>query len=80
MAYYGVMPTVALIALPWVLLVHIMFTLSFSLLLAMGNLFISRREVFVRARHHDLDVRQRGAIPRQPGRKGSPERSLRSTR
>lgn len=39
MAYYGVMPTTALLALPWVLLVHVMFTLSFSLLLAMGNLF-----------------------------------------
>jgi ABC-type polysaccharide/polyol phosphate export permease len=39
MAYYGVMPTVALVALPWVLVVHIMFTISFSLLLAMGNLF-----------------------------------------
>ena len=28
-----------MLALPWVLLVHIMFTLGISLLLAMGNLF-----------------------------------------
>lgn len=39
MAYYHVAPTVALFALPWVLAVHIMFTLSISLLLAMANLF-----------------------------------------
>ncbi|HWI18405.1 MAG TPA: ABC transporter permease, partial [Vicinamibacterales bacterium] len=39
MAYYQIAPTSALIALPWVLLVHIMFTLAISLLLAMANLF-----------------------------------------
>jgi lipopolysaccharide transport system permease protein len=39
MAYYQVAPTSALLALPWVLLVHIMFTLAISLLLAMANLF-----------------------------------------
>ena len=39
MIYYQVMPTTALLALPWVLVVHVMFTLSISLLLAMGNLF-----------------------------------------
>lgn len=39
MIYYQVVPTSALVALPWVLAVHIMFTLSLSLLLAMGNLF-----------------------------------------
>ena len=39
MAFYGVMPTVALLALPWVLLVHIMLTVSLSLLLSMSNLF-----------------------------------------
>ena len=39
MAYYQVVPTAAVAALPWVLLVHVMFTLSISLLLAMGNLF-----------------------------------------
>ncbi|MEO8680118.1 MAG: ABC transporter permease [Vicinamibacterales bacterium] len=39
MAYYHVGPTGAIAALPWVLLVHMMFTLSISLLLAMGNLF-----------------------------------------
>jgi lipopolysaccharide transport system permease protein len=39
MAYYQVMPTAAIAALPWVLLVHVMFTLSISLLLAMANLF-----------------------------------------
>ena len=37
--YYGVVPTAAIAALPWVLLVQFMFTLSLSLLLAMGNLF-----------------------------------------
>lgn len=39
MAYYQVLPGAALIALPWVLLAHVMFTLSISLLLAMANLF-----------------------------------------
>jgi ABC-type polysaccharide/polyol phosphate export permease len=39
MVYYQVSPTSALAALPWVLLVHVMFTLSISLLLAMANLF-----------------------------------------
>jgi ABC-type polysaccharide/polyol phosphate export permease len=39
MAYYQVAPTAALLALPWVLAVHIMFTLSISMLLAMANLF-----------------------------------------
>lgn len=39
MAYYRVMPTTAITALPLVLLVHVMFTLSISLLLAMANLF-----------------------------------------
>src|SRR5688572_1335230 len=39
MAYYQVVPTGAIAALPWVLLVHVMFTLSISLLLAMANLF-----------------------------------------
>jgi lipopolysaccharide transport system permease protein len=39
MAYYQVVPTAAIAALPWVLLVHTMFTLSISLLLAMANLF-----------------------------------------
>jgi ABC-type polysaccharide/polyol phosphate export permease len=39
MAYYRVVPTAALIGLPMVLLVHVMFTLSISLLLAMANLF-----------------------------------------
>jgi lipopolysaccharide transport system permease protein len=39
MVYYQVVPTAALFALPWVLGVHLMFTLSISMLLAMGNLF-----------------------------------------
>ncbi len=39
MIYYGVAPTTALFALPWVLLVHVTLTLSLSLLLAMANLF-----------------------------------------
>lgn len=39
MAYYQVAPTVAITALPLVLLTQFMFTLSISLLLAMGNLF-----------------------------------------
>ena len=39
MVYYQVVPTAALLALPWVLAVQFMFTLSLALLLAMGNLF-----------------------------------------
>lgn len=39
MIYYQVAPTAALLALPWVLLVHVMFTLSIALILAMANLF-----------------------------------------
>jgi len=39
MAYYQVVPNAAIAALPWVLLVHVMFTLAISLLLAMANLF-----------------------------------------
>jgi ABC-type polysaccharide/polyol phosphate export permease len=39
MIYYHVIPTAAILALPWVLAVHIMFTLSISLILAMANLF-----------------------------------------
>ena len=39
MAYYQIVPTGAIVALPWILAVHVMFTLSISLLLAMGNLF-----------------------------------------
>lgn len=39
MVYYQVAPTAASVALLWVLAVHIMFTLSLSMLLAMGNLF-----------------------------------------
>ena len=39
MIYYQVVPTAAILALPWVLAVHVMFTLSISLLLAMANLF-----------------------------------------
>lgn len=39
MLYYQVAPTTALFALPWVLAVHVIFTTSVSLLLAMGNLF-----------------------------------------
>lgn len=39
MAYYQIVPTAAIAALPWVLLVHVMFTLSMALLLAMANLF-----------------------------------------
>ncbi len=39
MVYYQIAPTGALAALPWVLAVHIMFTLAISMLLAMGNLF-----------------------------------------
>ncbi len=39
MVYYDVAATAALIALPWVLLVHVMFTLAICLTLAMANLF-----------------------------------------
>lgn len=39
MVYYQVAPTAALMALPWVLLVHVMFTLAICLILAMANLF-----------------------------------------
>jgi ABC-type polysaccharide/polyol phosphate export permease len=39
MVYYQIIPDIAITALPWVLLVHVMFTLSISLLLAMANLF-----------------------------------------
>ena len=39
MIYYHVMPGASLFALPWVLAVHFMFTLSISLVLAMANLF-----------------------------------------
>jgi lipopolysaccharide transport system permease protein len=39
MIYYQVLPSTAIFALPWVLLVQVMFTLAISLLLAMGNLF-----------------------------------------
>lgn len=39
MAYYGIVPTSALIFLPVVMLVHIIFTLAIALLLAMSNLF-----------------------------------------
>ena len=39
MVYYRVMPTAALAGLPWVLAVHVMFTASIAMLLAMGNLF-----------------------------------------
>lgn len=39
MIYYHVIPTGAIVALPWVLAVHVMFTLSVSLILAMANLF-----------------------------------------
>ena len=39
MIYYHVIPTAAIMALPWVLAVHVMFTLSISLVLAMANLF-----------------------------------------
>ena len=39
MIYYQVVPTTAMLALPWVLIVHIMLTLSLSMLLAMANLF-----------------------------------------
>jgi ABC-type polysaccharide/polyol phosphate export permease len=39
MAYYQVVPTTAIAALPWVLLVHVTFTLSMAMLLAMANLF-----------------------------------------
>jgi ABC-type polysaccharide/polyol phosphate export permease len=39
MIYYHVLPGAAVLALPWVLGVHVMFTLSICLLLAMANLF-----------------------------------------
>jgi lipopolysaccharide transport system permease protein len=39
MAYYGVQPTWAVLFLPVVLLVHVMFTAAIALLLAMANLF-----------------------------------------
>jgi len=39
MIYYQVVPTAAIAALPWVLLVHVMFTLSMAMILAMANLF-----------------------------------------
>jgi homopolymeric O-antigen transport system permease protein len=39
LAYYGVRPSAALAALPVVVLVHVMFTTSVCLLLAMANLF-----------------------------------------
>ena len=39
MVYYRVMPGAALAGLPWVLAVHVMFTASIAMLLAMGNLF-----------------------------------------
>jgi lipopolysaccharide transport system permease protein len=39
MAYYQIAPTAALFALPWVIAVHVMFTLSIALVLAMANLF-----------------------------------------
>ena len=39
MIFYQVAPTVAVLALPLILIVHILFTLGISLLLAMGNLF-----------------------------------------
>jgi lipopolysaccharide transport system permease protein len=39
MLYYQVAPTAALLALPLVLAVHVIFTLGLCLLLAMGNLF-----------------------------------------
>lgn len=39
MIYYGIVPTSALLFLPLVMLVHIVFTLAIALLLAMSNLF-----------------------------------------
>jgi len=39
MIYYQVVPTMAMLALPAVIAVHFIFTLSISLMLAMGNLF-----------------------------------------
>ena len=39
MAYYQVVPTTAVFALPWVLSVHVVFTLALCMLLAMANLF-----------------------------------------
>jgi lipopolysaccharide transport system permease protein len=39
MIYYEVVPTSAIAALPWVIIVHFMLTLAVSLVLAMANLF-----------------------------------------
>ena len=39
MIYYGIVPTVAILFLPLVMLVHIVFTVAIALLLAMSNLF-----------------------------------------
>jgi lipopolysaccharide transport system permease protein len=39
MAYYGIVPTAAIFALPWVVAVHVMLTLSIALALSMANLF-----------------------------------------
>jgi len=39
MIYYGIVPTSALLFLPLVMLVHIVFTLAIALMLAMSNLF-----------------------------------------
>jgi lipopolysaccharide transport system permease protein len=39
MVYYQIVPTMAVLALPVVFVVHALFTLGISLLLAMGNLF-----------------------------------------
>lgn len=39
MIYYKVVPTATVLALPLVFVVHLLFTLGFSLLLSMGNLF-----------------------------------------
>ncbi len=39
MAFYGIRPTVSILFLPLVLVVHVVFTLGVALLLAMSNLF-----------------------------------------
>src|SRR5262245_38655387 len=39
MAYYGIHPTAALLWVPFVVSVHVLFTIGVSLLVAMGNLF-----------------------------------------
>jgi ABC-type polysaccharide/polyol phosphate export permease len=39
MAWYGIVPTAAIVFLPVVLAVHVLFTAGMSLLVAMGNLF-----------------------------------------